>query len=520
VGCCFQREVRLLLFGLGLAIALTLAVVSQASAASGTWERAWGKNVNGGGVFGICTVASSCLTGTSGSLGGEMDTPERIAADGAGNVYVTDQNRIQKFDSSGNWQRAWGKGVDGGAGFEACTVATQCLTGSTGGLGGEMNFPGGIATDGDGNVYLADALNRRIQKFDSSGGWQRAWGRNVVKDGGTGSVCTDAQAGTPTTPCFEICTVAADCQAGAASGLGGEMNVPLGVGIDGSNNVYVVDSNRIQKFDSSGTWERAWGKNVNGGDVFGVCTVAANCLAANSGGLGGEMNSPNGVAIDANGFVYVADQGNQRIQKFSAASGAWQRAWGNNVIQLGHAGDLGGVFEVCLVAADCQAGSTGGLGGEMNSPLGIAIDGSGNVYVSESTGNRIQKFDSSGGWQRAWGKDVIQSGETGDLGTVFEICTTAALCQAGGLPAVIGGEMSSPRGIATDGSGNLYVAEFSSRRIEKFADPVVVPPVTPPATPTTAPTGQRAAAVKKCKKKFPKGPKRTKCIKKAKRLPV
>src|SRR5215211_1938878 len=101
-GRCFRREISLWLFSLGLACALTLVLVSQAGAASGSWERAWGKNVNGGGAFGVCTVASSCLAGTSGGLGGEMSTPEDVAVDGAGNVYVADSgsHRIQKFDSS------------------------------------------------------------------------------------------------------------------------------------------------------------------------------------------------------------------------------------------------------------------------------------------------------------------------------------------------------------------------------------------------------------------------------------
>jgi sugar lactone lactonase YvrE len=498
VGRSFGREIRLLC-ALALASALCLALTSAAGAASGTWDRAWGKNVNGGGVFGICTVASSCQGGTPGGLGGEMDAPERIAVDGAGNSYVTEgtsQNRIQKFDSSGAWQRAWGKNVNGGGVFGVCTVASSCLAGSTGGLGGEMNFPAGIAIDGDGNVYVADALNHRIQKFDSSGTWERAWGKNVDNGVSTG---------------FEVCVVPADCQPGTAGGLGGEMSFPVGVATDDSGNVYVVESNRVQKFDSSGTFLLAWGKNVDvaGGTGFETCSVAANCQAGSTGGLGGEMTSPNGAAI-AGGFVYVTDQGNNRIQKFAASAGAWQRAWGKNVDIAGGTG-----FEICTTAANCQAGSTGGLGGEMNSPIGVATDGSANVYVSESAGNRIQRFDSSGAWQRAWGKNVNGGG-------VFGVCTVASSCLTGDIGS-LGGEMGSPRGLGTDASGNLYLADFSNRRVQKFADPA--PPPTTPSTPAPVPTtstitGQRAAALKKCKKKFPKGPRRTKCIKKAKKLPA
>src|SRR5262245_14860310 len=92
------------------AVALGLGAAAPAQAADGTWERAWGKNVNGGGVFGVCTVAASCLAGSTGALGGENNGPGAVATDAAGNVYFADSNnnRIQKFDSSGNWLRAWG----------------------------------------------------------------------------------------------------------------------------------------------------------------------------------------------------------------------------------------------------------------------------------------------------------------------------------------------------------------------------------------------------------------------------
>src|SRR3954447_20337234 len=114
-----------------------------------------------------------------------------------------------------------------------------------------------------------------------------------------------------------------------------------------------------------------------------------------------------------------------------AASGTWDRAWGKDVITSGHAGDTGTGFEVCTVAADCEAGVSGGLGGELNGPTGVTTDAVGNVYVADTTNNRIEKFDPSGGFLLAWGKDVITSGHAGDTGTGFEVCTVAADCKAG-----------------------------------------------------------------------------------------
>jgi tripartite motif-containing protein 71 len=489
---------RLILGAIAAALLALAAPATQAGAASGTWDRAWGGDVNGGGVFGICTVASSCQVGTTGGAGGEMNGPDGSATDAEGNVYVADttNNRIQKFDSTGAWERAWGKNVNGGGVFGICTVASSCLAGSAGVLGGEMNAPRGVATDASGNVYVADTGNHRIQKFDSSGVWERAWGKDV-NGGGV----------------FGICTVASSCQAGTTGGAGGEMDAPIGVATD-SGDVYVADTtnNRIQKFDSTGAWERAWGKYVNGGGVFGICTVASSCQVGTTGGAGGEMNAPFGVATDS-GDVYVADTTNNRIQKF-ASTGAWERAWGKNV-------NGGGVFGVCTVASSCLAGSAGVLGGEMNGPRGVDTDSGDNVYVADTNINRIQKFDSTGAWERAWGKNVNGGG-------VFGVCTVASSCLAGSA-GVLGGEMDFPEGVPTDSSGNVYVADENNNRIQKFADPVVIPPEAPPATPpaattsptgTSAVTGRRAAAKRRCKKKFPKGPRRTKCLKKAKRLPV
>src|SRR6266542_2925016 len=307
--------------------ALYFAVTGSAQAASGTWDRAWGKDVvaTGGVDFEICTVAADCKAGSVGGLGGELNGPAGVVTDAAGNVYVADgsNQRIQKFDSSGGFLRAWGKDVasagpgNTGTGFEICVAANgdTCQAGTGGGLGGELNGPNGVATDAAGNVYVAELTNSRIQKFDSSGGFLRAWGKDVVTGGGTG---------------FEICTVAADCKSAApSSGLGGEFNGPSSVAIDAAGNVYVADAsnNRIQKFDSSSSFLRAWGKDVasaapgDTGTGFEVC-VAANgdtCKAGTTGGLGGEFNNPAGLATDASGNVYVADFASNRIQKFADA---------------------------------------------------------------------------------------------------------------------------------------------------------------------------------------------------------
>ena len=214
--------------------------------------------------------------GTYGSGDGQFDLPNSMAVDSSGNVYVSDFNhRIQKFDSSGNFLLKWGR--NGG-------------DGTSGNLDGELNGPIGVAVDGSGNVYVADAGNNRIQKF--SGPTSQSPPTFALKWGTEGSG-------------------------------DGQFITPQGVAVDGSGNVYVADTanNRIQKFDSSGNFLLKWGTNGTGD---------------------GQFNLPEGVAVDGSGNVYVADTDNHRIQKFDS-SGNFLLKWGANSSNDGGFSDPVGV---------------------------------------------------------------------------------------------------------------------------------------------------------------------------------
>ena len=102
--------------------------------------------------------------------------------------------------ASGGFERAWGKGVGGGTGFEICTVSASCQAGFVGGLGGELRDPNDVAVDAAGEIYVSEGNNNRITKFDSSGNFLLTWGKDVLAGGGSG---------------YEVCTVAADCKAGS-----------------------------------------------------------------------------------------------------------------------------------------------------------------------------------------------------------------------------------------------------------------------------------------------------------------
>ncbi len=258
--------------------------------------------------------------GSKGSADGQFDAPTGIAVDSGGNVYVTDiwNHRIQVFDNSGNFLRKFGSKGSGNSQFGA---------------------PNGIAVDGSGNVYVIDNWNHRVQVFDSSGNFLRKFGSK-----GSGN---------------------------------GEFKNVYAVAVDGSGNVYVTDTDwnfsgnssdhgrlesRVQVFDSAGNFLRKWGSYGSGN---------------------GEFKHPHGIAVDSSGNVYVDDSYNHRVQVFDSA--------GNFLRKFG---------------------SKGSADGQFKTPVhGPAVDGSGNVYVSDLHNHRVQVFDSSGKFLTKWGSKGSADGQ-------------------------------------------------------------------------------------------------------------
>ena len=231
---------------------------------------------------------------------------------------------------------------------------------------GQFRSPSGVATDLDGNVYVADRVNHRIQKFDSNGDFITEWGGYGSGNGQFRSpfgIATDPDGGVYVTERdddriqkFNSNGVFITTWGTYGSG-NGEFNAPAGVATDPTGNVYVADrdNNRIQKFNSSGNFITKWG-SFGSGD--------------------GQLDEPRGVATDSAGNVYVADWANGRIQKFTS-SGDFITEWG----------------------------STGTSIGQFAGPAGVATDSDGNVYVADKWNHRIQKFDSNGSFITKWGSN-------------------------------------------------------------------------------------------------------------------
>jgi DNA-binding beta-propeller fold protein YncE len=336
---------------------------------SGGPIKAWGWGVkDGASKFETCTTP--CQAGISGGGAGQLGDAAAVAVDSSGHLYVADadSNRIDEFSSTtGVFLKAWGWGVkDGASKFETCT--TSCQAGIFGGAAGEFNVPTGVATDRLGHVFIADVNNNRIDEFSSTtGAFLKAWGWGV-KDGASK---------------FETCTTS--CQAGIPGGGAGQLAAPENLAAGNAGHLLVADigNNRIDEFSSiTGVFLKAWGWGVkDGADKFETCTTS--CLAGIASGGAGQLNSPTGVGTDSIGHVFVADEGNDRIDEYSS-TGAFISAFGWGVK------DGASRFETCTSL--CQTGIRGGGAGQFDNPYGVRTDGSGRVYVADESNNRIDKF--------------------------------------------------------------------------------------------------------------------------------
>lgn len=225
-----------------------------------------------------------------------------------------------------------------------------------------------------------------------------------------------------TTSGYVLSTIAGNNTAGY-SGDGGpaleaQLSNPVGVAVDTALSVYIVDQgNRvIRQVQANGT----------------ISTLAGNTGQGLSGDGGSATSAsfynPSGVAVASNGDYYIADPGNNNVRKVTG--GKIATFAGSASAQPGFAGDTGAATSALL-----------------SGPSAVALDASGNLYIADMGNNRIRKVDSGGIITTVAGGGV-------NLGDGFK-ATTARL--------------DSPRGIAFDAAGNLYIADSNAHRIRKVA---------------------------------------------------
>jgi hypothetical protein len=298
------------------------------------------------------------------------------------------------------------------------TAGTQGLQFSyqPGGLAINQNGTGGASP---GDVYVVDTRNHRVQQLSASGQFIRAFGLDV---GGSG---------------VEVCTEAAACAAGTASGAAGGMNLPRGIAIEqATGNVFVLDvsNHRIDVFSATGVFEGAFGWNVmavGGAEELQFCTSLTGCKAGTAGFGAGQMSAiategtKSAASSPLNGHLIVSNVGASRIDEFapvlageSVTGVSFVRGYGWGVAD--GADEFQHCTSHCQAAPEalCEAGlapgqfGTNAPGAVVHRPL--AVDNSGNVYVAEFNVQRIQKFSPEGQLLAPLLEPASACGPTGD----------------------------------------------------------------------------------------------------------
>lgn len=406
----------------------------------------------------------------------EMKAPVDVAVDAENRLYVLDSDRncVRIFDRDGRQERSFGIKGAGTDGFDA---------------------PLGIAIDGRGNILVADTGNDKIKKFDGEGKllgsfgtaglgpgqFRRAAGikvddrgRAYIVDSKKGTLQViqtevgDAKRIEPVSPPPSVVLsreIPGPVTALAADkelwGLSGDSVVQLGVehpkrfGIRGSDPSQLKDPRGIA-LDATGN---LWIADT-GNDRLQKFSVDGSLLQVigRSGTGEGQFNRPSGIAVTPKGNIVVADRGNKRVQVFSPK------------------GSLLGAFS-----------SSGKKNGQFNDPLGVAVDAAENIYVVDREADRVMKHDSAG--NRLWETEADETGKSvleepagivvspdgvvyvldggngrvqvldGNKGTVLR-----AFGNAGSGP----GEFREPTGLVLEGSTRLWIADLGNKRVQAF----------------------------------------------------
>jgi sugar lactone lactonase YvrE len=253
----------------------------------------------------------------------------------------------------------------------------------------QLSYPTGVAIDGSGNLYIADFANSRIRRVDPAGIITTVAG-NTSGYSGDGGAATAAQ-----------------------------LNQPYALAFDGSGNLYIGDvgNNRIRKITTAGIISTFAGNGTTGFSGDGAAATAA------------QLYTPYGLAADDGGNLYIADFFNNRIRMVSPAG-------------------------IISTVAGTGPGSFFGDGGpataaRLNSPSGVAVDGSGNLFIADVNNNRIRKVNPAG--------------------IISTVAGTSSYGLSGDGGAATAAQLNNPRCVTVDNAGNLYITDFANDRIRIVA---------------------------------------------------
>lgn len=363
---------------------------------------------------------------------------------------------------------------------------------------GFFNGPAGVAVNQQGEIFVTELLNHRVQKLSSNGQPLVQWGTfgeatGQFRDPSAAVIDSDGNLYVADKGNDRIQKLGPDGTPLAQFGGSGQLSGPTGVALDAQGNIYVADSgnNRIQKFSSDGQPLQQWG-------IYGTGP--------------GQFSSPASIAVDAQGNMYVVDEGNHRIQKL-AQDGQPLAQWGSardssatptstsqllfgdpTSVVLDRAGNLlvvdsgsDSIVKLSPTGAKlAEWGEWGAAPGEFESPLGIALDPQGNLIVADHDNDRIQKLSPDGVPLTRWGSERTPPQQfrqpTGiavdaqgnayvvdkNNERIQKLSATGEHVAQWGSVGDKPSQFSSPIGIAVDTQGNVLVADSGNERVQRF----------------------------------------------------
>jgi len=382
----------------------------------------------------VTTLAGSGIIGSADGTGtaATFSKPTGIAVDASGNLYVTDTNNdtIRKITPGGGVTT-----LAGSAGVQGTTDGT--------GSAARFNYPIGIAADSAGNLFVTqDATNGKpIRKItpggvvttpvSTGGGCSQLFAvQGIAVDAGDNLYVVNGYLICRITPAGVSAVLAGGYYNGSADGTGStaQFNNPIGITVDYYGNLFVADTGNdtVRKVTSAGVVTTFVGSAGSQGSTDGTGSAA-------------RFTQPMGIAVDANGNLYVNDNGNKSVRKISSAG-----------------------IVTTLAGSPGSQGSTDGTGSaaRFSYPTGTSVDTGGNLYVADTLNSTIRKITPAG-------VVTTLAGWAGTLGSANGTGSSATF--------------KYPTGTAVDASGNIYVADSGNHIIRK---------ITPAGVVTTLASGQ------------------------------